>query len=48
MDVKIGRKPAYTTNESDDWEDVIDEAHRCTQEEAQKYPQFRRVALEDL
>ncbi|HEM3109133.1 hypothetical protein [Streptococcus suis] len=48
MDVKIGRKPAYTTNESDDWEDVIDEAHRCTQEEAKKYPQFRWVALEEL
>ncbi|HFU4203800.1 TPA: hypothetical protein ACGO8F_001398 [Streptococcus suis] len=48
MDEKIGINPTYTTNESDDWEDVIDEAHLCTQEEAQKYPQFRWVALEEL
>ncbi|MFX3723048.1 hypothetical protein ACJBPS_10960, partial [Streptococcus suis] len=47
MDVKIGRKPDYTTNESDDWEDVIDEEHPCTQEEAKKYPQFRSVAMEE-
>ncbi|RRR54261.1 hypothetical protein EI998_03020 [Streptococcus suis] len=27
---------------------VKNEAYKCTQEEAKKYPQFRWVALEDL
>ncbi|HEL1583643.1 TPA: hypothetical protein TXJ06_000334 [Streptococcus suis] len=27
---------------------VCDEAYKCTQEEAKKYPQFKWVALEDL
>ncbi|HEL1634126.1 TPA: hypothetical protein TXL60_001485 [Streptococcus suis] len=27
---------------------VIENAYRCTREEAQKYPQFKWVALEDL
>lgn len=27
---------------------VVEHAYHCTQEEAQKYPQFRWVALEDL
>lgn len=27
---------------------VIREAYKCTEEEAEKYPQFRWVALEDL
>ncbi|MGQ7546952.1 hypothetical protein ACTGVM_12190 [Streptococcus suis] len=27
---------------------LLDIAHKCTQEEAKKYPQFRWVALEDL
>ncbi len=47
-DVGIRGKSFYTANESDDWQDVIDEGYRCTQEEAKKYPQFRWVALEDL
>lgn len=48
MDVNIPGMFAYTTNESDNWEDVINEAYKCTQEEAEKYPQFRWVALEGL
>ncbi|HEP1808751.1 TPA: hypothetical protein VB890_001802, partial [Streptococcus suis] len=27
---------------------VVGHAYKCTQEEAEKYPQFRWVALEDL
>ncbi|HFU4000442.1 TPA: hypothetical protein ACGO3D_000534 [Streptococcus suis] len=41
-------EPAFTTNESDFCQDVKDNAYKCTQEEAKKYPQFRWVALEDL
>ncbi|HFU3964060.1 TPA: hypothetical protein ACGO2U_002067 [Streptococcus suis] len=48
IDVKLFGKPAYTTHESDDWEDVIDRAYKCTKEEAKKYPQFRWVSLEEL
>ena len=45
---KMFGKPAYTTEISDDWENVIETAYKCTQEEAKKYPQFRWVALEEL
>lgn len=48
LDVKIGGKIVYTINESDFWEDLIDDSYHCTKEEAKKYPQFRWVALEDL
>lgn len=48
VDVKMFGKSAYTTEKSDDWEEVIDAAYKCTQEEAKKYPQFRWVALEEL
>ncbi|AIG43312.1 hypothetical protein HCC27_08795 [Streptococcus suis] len=48
MDIEIGGKTVYTTDESDDREDVIDDAYKCIQEEAKKYPQFRWVALEEL
>ena len=34
--------------ETDDKEDVVKYAYKCTQEEAKKYPQFRWVALEEL
>ncbi|HEL2057744.1 TPA: hypothetical protein TY768_000912 [Streptococcus suis] len=37
-----------TIMETDDKEDVVEYAYKCTQEEAQKYPQFRWVALEEL
>ncbi|HFI0106881.1 TPA: hypothetical protein ACGORX_001228 [Streptococcus suis] len=33
---------------ADLYEDVVDGAYHYTAEEAQKYPQFRWVALEDL
>ncbi|HEM5503265.1 hypothetical protein HO950_09400 [Streptococcus suis] len=29
-------------------DDMLKYAYRCTQEEAKKYPQFRRITLEDL
>ena len=32
--------------ETDDKEDIVKYAYKCTQEEAKKYPQFRWVALE--
>ena len=38
----------FTIWETDDKEDVVEYAYKCTQEEAKKYPQFRWVALEDL
>ena len=41
-------KSVYTTEISDDWEDVIEIAYKCTQEEAKKYPQFRWVSLDEL
>ena len=34
--------------ETDDKEDIVEYAYKCTQEEAKKYPQFRWVALEEL
>ena len=34
--------------ETDDKEDVIEDASKCTQEEAKRYPQFRWVSLEEL
>ena len=38
-----------TIMETDDKEDVVEYAYKCTQEEAaEKYPQFRWVALEEL
>ena len=48
IDVKLFGKHAYTTEASDDWENVIKSAFKCTQEEAKKYPQFRWVSLEEL
>ncbi|MDN2966436.1 hypothetical protein PCO09_00500 [Streptococcus suis] len=48
VDVGICGKSIYTTTESNEWEDVIYQAYKCTQEEAKKYPQFRWVALEEL
>ena len=45
---KLFGNSVYTTEMSDDWEDVIEIAYKYTQEEAKKYPQFRWVALEEL
>ena len=41
-------KNKLTIWKTDDWEDVIEAAFKCTQEEAKKYPQFRWVSLEEL
>ena len=38
----------YTILGTDDKEEARITAYKCTQEEAQKYPQFRWVSLEDL
>ena len=40
----------YSILHTDDFDFIKDTAYayRCTQEEAQKYPQFRWVALEEL
>ena len=38
----------YSIFSTDDFNFFEDVAYKCTQEEAQKYPQFRWVALEDL
>ncbi|HEL1736867.1 TPA: hypothetical protein U1757_001866 [Streptococcus suis] len=48
MDVEEDGKIKFTVNETDILEEVVKVAWKCTQEEAQKYPQFRWVALEDL
>ena len=48
VDVGICGKPTYTTTESNELEDVIYQAYKCTKEEAKKYPQFRWVSLEEL
>ena len=34
--------------ETDDKEDVVEYAYKCTEEEAKKHPQFRWVPLEEL
>ena len=34
--------------ETDDKEDIVRYAYKCTEEEAKKYPQFRWVSLEEL
>ena len=34
--------------ETDDKEDIVEYAYKCTEEEAKKYPQFRWVAVEEL
>ena len=34
--------------ETDDKEDVVEYAYKCTEEEAKEYPQFRWVSLEEL
>lgn len=38
----------YNILRTDENEDIVEYAYRCTQEEAKKYPQFRWVALEEL
>ena len=48
MDVKINRETFYTTAKCDYLVYVIDEAYKCTKEEAKKYPQFKWVSLEEL
>ncbi|HFR3267623.1 TPA: hypothetical protein ACHU3H_001708 [Streptococcus suis] len=48
MDVEEDGKIKFTVNETDILEEVVKAAWKCTQEEAEKYPQFRWVALEDL
>ncbi|HEM5165127.1 hypothetical protein [Streptococcus suis] len=39
---------SFSLGQADDYLTVERYAYKCTQEEAQKYPQFRWVALEDL
>ena len=34
--------------ETDDKEEAVEYAYKCTQEEAKKYPQFRWVSVEEL
>ncbi|MCK4050590.1 hypothetical protein HCC65_03560 [Streptococcus suis] len=48
MDVEEDGEIKFTVNETDILEEVVKVAYKCTQEEAQKYPQFRWVALEEL
>ena len=48
IEVPLGSIYVYTPTESDDWEDVVNEAYRCPQKDAKEYPQFRWVALEEL
>ncbi|MDW8706959.1 hypothetical protein Q7W18_11565 [Streptococcus suis] len=48
MDVEEDGEIKFTVNETDLLGEVVRVAYKCTQEEAEKYPQFRWVALEDL
>ncbi|CYW32439.1 hypothetical protein ACS6YG_02245 [Streptococcus suis] len=48
MGVEEDGEIKFTVNETDILEEVVKVAWKCTQEEAQKYQQFRWVALEDL
>lgn len=41
-------KGTWSTYHTNNRERAICVAHKCTKEEAKKYPQFRWVALEDL
>ena len=38
----------FSIYKADERKTVITSAYKCTQEEAEKYPQFRWVALEEL
>ena len=38
----------YAIFKTDEKEDIVEDAFKCTQEEAKKYPQFRWVSLEEL
>ncbi len=40
VDERMFGKPVYTTEISDDWEDVIETAYKCTQEEAKNTHSF--------
>ncbi|WP_105100357.1 hypothetical protein [Streptococcus suis] len=42
------KETRFDVQSSDSKATVRNEAYKCTQEEAKKYPQFRWVALEDL
>jgi hypothetical protein len=48
VEEKLFGNSVYNIEMSDDWEDVIKIAYKYTQEEAEKYPQFRWVSLEEL
>lgn len=48
MDVEEDGEIKFTVNETDILEEVVKVAWKCTQEEAQKYPQLKWVALEEL
>ncbi|MFM0786341.1 hypothetical protein [Streptococcus suis] len=48
MDVEEDGEIKFTVNETDLLGEVVRVAYKCTQEEAEKYPQFRWVALDDL
>lgn len=48
MNIADDDRIKFTVNETDLLEEVVKVAYKCTQEEAQKYPQFRWVVLEEL
>ncbi|HEL2135290.1 TPA: hypothetical protein TZC46_001182 [Streptococcus suis] len=45
---QTGTALSFSLGQADDYLTVERYAYKCTQEEAQKYQQFRWVALEDL
>ncbi|MFU1594060.1 hypothetical protein ABNG39_02280 [Streptococcus dysgalactiae] len=46
--LKPTKNGKFTTFETDDEEEVIVDAYKCTREEAEQFPQFKWIALSDL
>ncbi|HEM5058274.1 TPA: hypothetical protein U1202_001330 [Streptococcus suis] len=46
--LNLSDQQIFSTSVADYPEEVKEDAYKCTQEEAKKYPQFRWVALEEL
>ncbi|WP_375708643.1 hypothetical protein PJ261_11400 [Streptococcus dysgalactiae] len=46
--LKPTKNGKFTTFETDDEEEVIVDAYKCTRKEAERFPQFRWIPLTDL
>ncbi|MDG3132286.1 hypothetical protein MKL26_04490 [Streptococcus suis] len=46
--INLSDGPIFSIGMADYLEEILEDAYKCTQEEAKKYSQFRWVALEEL